>query len=221
MQDLFGDHEGAGFMTACLLMGTVLEVMKSAFGVGLRISSGISGMIFKPSTSQGVNAYPALQMGFVMLRNSFTWVTFLRDAILALGIYLACVYDSEINVIGGNWRFIGWITVIIGFVNTLFEFLKVINFDFWYDKSDFTYYAFLICFTIWLFMFGMHCDTLVTGEEKGMLDDASSGAEVSDDDMGEPAVQREEEEEEEPEEAPKKKRHHRKHRKEEESEDDV
>lgn len=217
MQDLYGDHEGAPFMTACLLIGTVLEVMKSAFGVGLRVSSGISGAIFKPV--QGTcNPYPSLQMGFVMLRNSFTWVTFLRDAILALGIYLACVYDSEINVIGGNWRFIGWITVIIGVVNTLFEFLKVINFNFWYDKSDFTYYAFLICFTIWLFMFGMHCDTLVTGEEKGMLDDVSSGAEVSDDDMGEPAIQ--EEEEEEPEEVPRKKRHHRKHR-EEESEDDV
>lgn len=210
MEDLFSAHEGAGFMTTCLLAGTVLEVMKSAFNVGTRVASGRVANWFKPNADKHITVYPVLQMGYSMLRNSFTWVTFLRDAILAAGIYLACVYDAEINVIGGNWRFIGWITVVIGIVNTFFEFFKVINYSFWNEKSDFTYYAFLICFTIWLFMFGLHCDSLVTGEEKGMLDDASSGAEVSDDNMDEdeqPAAVA----------APRKKRHHRK----EESEDDV
>lgn len=210
MEDLYSAHEGSGFMITCLLVGTVLEVMKSAFGVGTRIASGRTSYFFPPNQDKKVNTYPVMQMGYSMLRNCFTWVTFLRDAILAIGIYLACVYDNEINAIGGNWRFLGWITVIIGFVNTIFEFLKVINFSFWYEKSDFTYYAFLVCFTGWLFMFGLHCDSLVTNEEKGVLDEASSGAEVSDDNM--------EEQQEEQEEAPKKKRKH--HRKQ-ESEDDV
>lgn len=199
-------------MTTCLLVGTVLEVMKSAFSVGTRIASGRTSYFFPPNAELKVNTYPAMQMGYSMIRNSFTWVTFFRDTILAIGIYLAYVYDKEINVIGGNWRFLGLITAVIGVVNTIFEFLKVVNFSFWYEKSDFTYYAFLVCFTMWLFMFGLHCDTLVTGEEKGMLDDASSGAEVSDDNV-------EEEEEERREEAPKRKRKH--HRKHEESEDDV
>ena len=183
MQDLYSAHENAGFMTNCLLVGTILEVMKSAFHVGTRIASGRIGARFPPNAELRITTYPILQMGYSMLRNAFTWVTFFRDAILALGIYLACLYDKEINAIGGNWQFIGWITVIVGCVNTLFEFLKVVNFSFWYEKSDFTYYAFLICYTFWLFMFGQHCDSLVTREEKGVMEDASSGAEVSSDDM--------------------------------------
>ena len=130
---------------------------------------------------------------------------------------LACVYDRDVQAIGGNWQIIGWITAIAGLANTIMEFLKVFNFSFFDDKSDFTYYLFEIMFTVWMVFFGLHCNSQVTGEDKGMLDDdASSGSDVSE---GEPIkAPAAASTESEPEVTEKKK--HRKHRKEREASDD-
>lgn len=220
MEDLFSAHEGSAVMRNCLIAGTVLEIMRFAFRTGTRAAFGVTGWIFSPTAT--TNVYSALVIGYTMLRNCFTWVTFFRDAILALGVYLAVVYDKEIDVIGGNWRVVGWITVIAGVANTVMEFLKVINFGFFNDQSDFTYYLFLIMYTVWLFMFGMHCKSLTSGEGKGMLgneDEATSGSDVSDDDVAAAPAAPAAESEEVVEEAPKRKRRH--HKKEEVSDDDV
>ena len=205
-------------MRTVLILGTVLEIMKSAFSVGLRSAAGSVGALFKP-VERKANPYITMQMGYSILSNCFTWVTFFRDAILAIGVYLSYVYDKELNVIGGTWRTLGVITCIVGVLNTIMEFLKVINFGFFNDKSDFTYYVFLLSYTAWLFLFGMHCSSLVASEEKGMLDsDVSSGAEVDDDEPAPLPPPREEEASEE-EKAPRKKK--RKHRKADLSDDDV
>lgn len=222
MEDLFSAHEGAKAMRTMLLAGTILEIMNSAFNVGTRVASGIvGGRIFAPNR----HGYPHISMLFAssIFRNSFTWLTFFRDAILGLGVYVATVYDKESDVIGGKWRIVGYVTAIVGVINTILEFLKLVNYSFFNDQSDLTYYLFLILYVVWLFLFGWHCRTLASPEEKGMLDeDASSGAEVSDDDMDDdaptasaPVISDEEEEQE----APKKKRRH--HKKEVSSDDDV
>ena len=184
-------------MRDCLLLGTVMEIMDSAFKVGVRSSSGIISMIFKPNTDKQIDPYPAFIMGSGILRSSLTWVTFLRDAVLAFGVYLTCIYDHEVQAIGGTWQIVGWATVFCGVLNT--------------------YYMFQLVFTVWLFIFGMHCKSLVTGEEKGMLDgDASSGSDVSDGEAPSAPAAKEESSEEE---APKKHRRHRKTK--EVSDDDV
>lgn len=219
MEDLFSAHDGSKVMRTLLIMGTILEIMKSAFSVGLRVSSGImGGIIFRP---QGSN-YPQVSMLFAnsILSSSFTWLTFFRDLILGLGVYMASVYDKELDVIGGNWRLVGYVTAVVGAVTCLLELLKLLNYNFFDDKSDFTYYVFLLCYAVWLFLFGLHCKSLVSPEEeRGMLDDdASSGADVSDDDMDvapvrQSAVQEEESEEEEEDKSEtrhKKRRHHKK-----------
>ena len=218
MEDLFSAHDGSKVMRSLLLIGTVLEIMNSAFSVGLRVSSGImGGIIFRRKG----DIYPQVSMLFAhsILSSSFTWLTFFRDLILGLGVYMACVYDKELDVIGGNWRMVGYVTAIVGAVTCLLELLKLWNFNFFDNKSDITYFVFLLCYAIWLFLFGLHCKTLVSpDEEKGMLaDDASSGADVSDDDMDaapvrQSTVQEEqsEEEEEVTETRHKKRRHHKK-----------
>jgi len=218
MEDLFSGFEGAGMMRDCLLLGTVMEIMDSAFKVGVRSSSGIISTIFRPYTEKNIDPYPSFIMGAGILNSSLTWVTFLRDAVLAFGVYLTCIYDHEVQAIGGTWQIVGWATVFCGVLNTVMEFLKVINFGFFDDKSNFTYYVFQLVFTVWLFIFGMHCKSLVSGEEKGMLDgDASSGSDVSD---GEAPIASAPKEESSEEEAPKKHRRHRK-TKEVSSDDDV
>lgn len=220
MEDLFSAHEGSKVMRSLLLMGTILEIMKSAFTVGLRVSSGImGGIVFRPTKDH----YPQVSMLFAnsIMGSSFTWLTFFRDLILGLGVYMASVYDKELDVIGGNWRLVGYVTAVMGAVTCLLELLKLLNYNFFDNKSDFTYYVFLLCYAVWLFLFGLHCKSLVSPEEeRGMLDeDASSGADVSDDDMDaaparQPVVQEEEESEEEEkkeETRHKKRRHHKKH----------
>lgn len=224
MEDIYSGYEGATLMRDALLLGTVMEIMDSAFKVGIRTSSGIISTIFKPNRGKEIYPYPVFYMGSSILSSSITWVTFLRDAILAIGVFIACVYDREVQAIGGNWQMVGWLTAIVGLVNSIMELGKVMNFSFFNDKSNFTYYVFQLCFTAWMVLFGMHCKSQVTGEEKGMLDgDASSGSDVSDgEEAPAPAARVEESEEEEvEEEKPKKHRRHRKHRHETESEDDV
>ena len=222
MEDLFSVHEGASMMRNCLIAGTVLEIMSSAFKVGIRSATGVTGYFFAPDDAKSINVYPAMAMASSMLRNCFTWVTFFRDGILAVGVYISAVYDKEANVIGGTWRVLGWITSICGVLNTVMEFLKVFNYSFFDSESDYTYYMFLIVYTAWLFVFGMHCKSLTAGEGQGMLgneDAATSGSEVSDDDAPVAAsTAAPEASEEEKEEAPKKKR---RHHKKEESDDDV
>lgn len=218
MEDIYSGYESAPLMRDALILGTVMEIMDSAFSVGIRTSSGIISTIYKPNDQQRINPYPIFIIGSSILSNALTWVTFLRDAILAFGVLLACVYDRDVQAIGGNWQIIGWITAIAGLANTIMEFLKVFNFSFFDDKSDFTYYLFEIMFTVWMVFFGLHCNSQVTGEEKGMLDDdASSGSDVSE---GEPikAAPAAASTESEPEVTEKKK--HRKHRKEREASDD-
>lgn len=218
MEDIYSGYESAPLMRNALILGTVMEIMDSAFSVGIRTSSGIISTIYKPNDQHGINPYPIFIIGSSILSNALTWVTFLRDAILAFGVLLACVYDRDVQAIGGNWQIIGWITAIAGLANTIMEFLKVFNFSFFDDKSDFTYYLFEIMFTVWMVFFGLHCNSQVTGEEKGMLDDdASSGSDVSE---GEPikAAPAAASTESEPEVTEKKK--HRKHRKEREASDD-
>ena len=221
MEDLFSAHEGSKVMRTLLLMGTVLEIMKSAFSVGLRVSAGIvGGLIFHPNSK--AKGYPHVSMLFAeaIMSSSFTWLTFFRDLILGLGVYMATIYDKELDIIGGNWRLVGYVSSVMGAVTCLLELLKLLNYDFFNNKSDFTYYVFLLCYAVWLFLFGLHCRSLVSPEEeRGMLDDdASSGADVSDDDMDaaparQPAMQEEEESEEEVEKSEtrhKKRRHHKK-----------
>ena len=190
MEDIYSGYESAPLMRNALILGTVMEIMDSAFSVGIRTSSGIISTIYKPNDQHGINPYPIFIIGSSILSNALTWVTFLRDAI----------------------------TAIAGLANTIMEFLKVFNFSFFDDKSDFTYYLFEIMFTVWMVFFGLHCNSQVTGEEKGMLDDdASSGSDVSE---GEPikAAPAAASTESEPEVTEKKK--HRKHRKEREASDD-
>ena len=225
MEDIYSGYEGASVMRDALLLGTVMEIMDSAFKVGIRTSSGIISTIFKTNTVKKIHPSPVFYMGASILSSSITWVTFLRDAILAVGVLLASVYDKEVQAIGGSWQMTGWITAIVGLVNSIMELGKVMNFTFFNEKSNFTYYVFQLCFTAWMVLFGMHCKSQVTGEEKGMLDgDGSSGSDVSD---GEEApappvrVEESEEEEEEEEKKPKKHRRHHKRRHDTESDDDV
>ena len=220
MEDLFSVHEGASVMRNCLIAGTVLEIMSSAFKVGIRSATGVTGYFFAPDEGKNINVDPAMAMASSMLRNCFTWVTFFRDAILAVGVYISAVYDRETNVIGGTWRVLGWITAICGALNTVMEFLKVFNYGFFDNESDYTYYMFLIVYTAWLFVFGMHCKSLTAGEGQGMLgneDAATSGSEVSDNEPVTAAAAAPAESSSE--EAPKKKRRH--HKKQQESDDDV
>ena len=69
-----------------------------------------------------------MQMAYLILDSCFTWVTFLRDTILAVGIYMACVFDSDNGCIGGTWRTVGYSAAAVGIVTTVCEFFKVINY---------------------------------------------------------------------------------------------
>ena len=216
-------------MRDALLLGTVMEIMDSAFKVGIRTSSGIISTIFKTNSLLKIYPNPVFYMGASILSSSITWVTFLRDAILAIGVFLASVYDKEVQAIGGSWQMTGWITAVIGLVNSIMELGKVMNFSFFDEKSNFTYYVFQLAFTAWMVLFGMHCKSQVTGEEKGMLDgDGSSGSDVSDGEEApaapvrvEESEEEEEEEKEEEEKQHKKHRRHHKRRHDTESDDDV
>ena len=213
MEDLFSVHEGASVMRNCLIAGTVLEIMSSAFKVGIRSATGVTGYFFAPDEGKNINVDPAMAMASSMLRNCFTWVTFLRDTILAVGVYMACVFDQEDEVIGKTWRTCGFTAAAVGVITSVCEFLKVINYRTFDNLSNFTYVIFFILYNLWIYYYGMHCATLGSAEDKKMLGDDSSASEISDGDIAteEPAVI--------PAEAPKKKRHHKERK--EESDDDV
>ena len=115
----------------------------------------------------------------MLYENCFTWVTFLRDSILAVGIYMACVFDKEDNVIGGKWRICGYVAATLGLITTILEFLKVVNYRTFDSASSFTYVIFFICYNIWILLFGVHCRNLSV-ENQGMLDgEDTSGSDVS------------------------------------------
>ena len=82
----------------------------------------------------------------MLYENCFTWVTFLRDTILAVGIYMACVYDKEDEVIGGQWRVCGYAAALLGLITTILEFLKVVNYRSFDSASSFSYILFFICY---------------------------------------------------------------------------
>ena len=154
-----------------------------------------------------------MQIAYMLLESCFTWVTFLRDTILAVGVYMACVFDQEDEVIGKTWRTCGFTAAAVGVITSVCEFLKVINYRTFDNLSNFTYVIFFILYNLWIYYYGMHCATLGSAEDKKMLGDDSSASEISDGDIAteEPAVI--------PAEAPKKKRHHTERK--EESDDDV
>ena len=165
-------------------------------------------MIFQPNHEKRINPYVGMQMAFLILDSCFTWVTFLRDTILAVGIYTACVYDADNGCIGGTWRTVGYSAAAVGVITTVCEFLKVINYKTFDDLSNWTYVVFFILYNAWIYYFGMHCAQLGDAEEKGMLESDASASEMSE---GEIVVSKPE---------IKSKKSHHKHRQA-ESDDDV
>ena len=155
-----------------------------------------------------------MQIAYMLLESCFTWVTFLRDTILAVGVYMACVFDQEDEVIGRTWRTCGFTAAAVGVITSVCEFLKVINYRSFDNLSNFTYVIFFILYNLWIYYYGMHCAALGSAEDKKMLGDDSSASEISDDDVTtnvQPVISDEA--------SKKKKRHHREHK--EESDDDV
>lgn len=207
-------------MRTCLVGGLVLECMKSAFSSGLRSvrirlfthvqAGGIVSRTFRPDPQQRVNPYICMEMCYMMFENCFTWVTFLRDTILAIGIYMACVYDKEDAVIGGRWRICGYAAAVMGVITTILEFLKVVNYRTFDSASSWTYVVFFILYNIWILLYGIHCRNL-SEENKAMLDgEDTSSSEVEDDLPDKPVIETKT--------CTKK---HRSHKKEAESDDDV
>lgn len=154
-----------------------------------------------------------MQIAYMLLDSCFTWVTFLRDTILAIGVYMACVYDKEDEVIGNTWRTCGYSAAVVGFVTSICEFFKVVNYRTFDSLSNFTYIIFFLLYNAWIYYYGMHCASLGSAEDKKMLGDDSSASEISDDDTAVAPVATVSEE------APKRKSHHKK--REEPSDDDV
>lgn len=129
-----------------------------------------------------MNPFVSMEIAYLLYENCFTWVTFLRDTILAIGIYMACVYDKEDEVIGGKWRICGYASAVLGLVTTILEFLKVVNYRSFDSASSFTYILFFICYNIWILLYGFHCRNL-SEENRVILDgEDTSGSEVSDGD---------------------------------------